>query len=204
MPKVIREIFGHLPDGAAIELVRLRGDNGFEVRLITYGAAIQSIFARIARGGLPMWCSAATASKAILRYGASSAHRRTLCQPDRQRHVRTGRRAVSIARQRRRQRAAWRAGRLRPKTWTITAIGEEPAPFVTLSYVSADGEEGYPGRLEDRNHLQHFRRHRTFGRILGGDRQADRRQPDQSQLLQSRRRRGRRRHSRSPRDDRGG
>ena len=37
-----REIFGHLPDGTAIEAVRLRGDNGFEVRLITYGAAMQS------------------------------------------------------------------------------------------------------------------------------------------------------------------
>ena len=34
------------------------------------------------------------------------------------------------------------------KAWTIAAIGEAPAPFVTLSYVSADGEEGYPGRLE--------------------------------------------------------
>ena len=34
------------------------------------------------------------------------------------------------------------------KPWTITAIGEKPAPFVTLSYVSPDGEEGYPGRLE--------------------------------------------------------
>ena len=34
------------------------------------------------------------------------------------------------------------------KAWTITAIGESPAPFVTLSYVSADGEEGYPGQLK--------------------------------------------------------
>jgi aldose 1-epimerase len=34
------------------------------------------------------------------------------------------------------------------KAWTITATGENPAPFVTLSYVSADGEEGYPGQLK--------------------------------------------------------
>ena len=34
------------------------------------------------------------------------------------------------------------------KPWTITAIGETPVPFVTLSYVSPDGEEGYPGRLK--------------------------------------------------------
>jgi aldose 1-epimerase len=34
------------------------------------------------------------------------------------------------------------------KPWTITAMGETPVPFVTLSYISADGEEGYPGRLK--------------------------------------------------------
>src|SRR5216683_23091 len=44
MPKVVREVFGHLPDGTAIEMVRLHGDSGFEVRLLTYGAALQSIF----------------------------------------------------------------------------------------------------------------------------------------------------------------
>src|SRR5262249_54281808 len=45
MPKVVREIFGQLPDGTAVEMLRMHGDRGFEVRLITYGAAIQSIFA---------------------------------------------------------------------------------------------------------------------------------------------------------------
>jgi aldose 1-epimerase len=45
MPKITRTIFGRLPDGTAIETVRLRGDHGFEVHLISYGAAIQSIFA---------------------------------------------------------------------------------------------------------------------------------------------------------------
>src|SRR3954452_16258576 len=44
IPKVTRENFGHLADGTAIEMVRLLGDNGFEVRIITYGAALQSIF----------------------------------------------------------------------------------------------------------------------------------------------------------------
>src|ERR1700688_4903190 len=34
------------------------------------------------------------------------------------------------------------------KNWTITTLGEKPAPFVTLSYDSPDGEEGYPGRLQ--------------------------------------------------------
>ena len=44
MPKVVREGFGHLPDGVACEMVKLHGDNGFEARIITYGAALQAIF----------------------------------------------------------------------------------------------------------------------------------------------------------------
>src|SRR4051812_37621115 len=44
-PKVTREIYGQLPDGTAVEIVHLRGDNGFEARIISYGAVIQSIFA---------------------------------------------------------------------------------------------------------------------------------------------------------------
>ena len=43
-PRALREGFGQLPDGGAAELVRLRGDNGFEARVISYGAAVQSIF----------------------------------------------------------------------------------------------------------------------------------------------------------------
>ena len=34
------------------------------------------------------------------------------------------------------------------KPWTDYGHRRKPAPFVTLSYVSADGEEGYPGRLK--------------------------------------------------------
>ena len=41
--KVTRENFGHMPDGTAIEMVRLFGDNGFEARIIGYGAALQAL-----------------------------------------------------------------------------------------------------------------------------------------------------------------
>src|ERR1700761_1082699 len=42
--KVTREVFGHLSDGTAIEMIRLHGDHGFEARIIGYGAALQSLF----------------------------------------------------------------------------------------------------------------------------------------------------------------
>jgi aldose 1-epimerase len=34
------------------------------------------------------------------------------------------------------------------KIWTLENFGENPYPFIELSYLSKDGEEGYPGNLE--------------------------------------------------------
>ncbi len=149
-PKVVREVFGHLPDGTAIEMVRLRGDNGFEVRLITYGAALQSLLrVRIAPGASPTSCSATMILRAISRFGASSAPPSDATP--------TGSPTAA---------SSWTAAGFNcPPTmapmrcmagwtasiashWTVTAVGENPAPFVTLSYLSPDGEEGYPGTLK--------------------------------------------------------
>ncbi len=149
MPKVAREVFGHLPDGTAIEMVRLRGDSGFEVRLITYGAALQSIFVpdragRLAdvvlgRDDLAGYLAVrrflgATVGRYANRIANGSfeldGHRFQLPTNDGANALHGG-----------------LAGFDR-KPWTITAVGENPAPFVTLSYVSPDGEEGYPGTLK--------------------------------------------------------
>jgi aldose 1-epimerase len=148
-PKVTRESFGHLPDGAAIEMVRLLGDNGFEVRVITYGAALQSIFApdragRLAdvvlgRDNLAGYLAVrrflgATIGRYANRIANGSfeldGHRFQLPTNDGANALHGG-----------------LAGFDR-KPWTITAIGESPAPFVTLSLLSLDGEEGYPGSLK--------------------------------------------------------
>jgi aldose 1-epimerase len=148
MPKVTRAIFGHLPDGVAIEMVRLRGDHGFEVRLITYGAAIQAILVpdrsgRVAdvvlgRDDLGGYLAVrrflgATIGRYANRIANGSfeldGHRFQLPTNDGANALHGG--LIGFDR----------------KCWSITGIGEDPAPFVTLSYVSADGEEGYPGRL---------------------------------------------------------
>jgi len=42
-PNVVREFFGGLPDGRAVERVVLRGAGGFEAHIITYGAALQAL-----------------------------------------------------------------------------------------------------------------------------------------------------------------
>lgn len=146
--KIDREIFGHLPDGTAIESVRLRGDNGFEARVISYGAALQAILAPDRAGRL---ADVVLGREDLAGYVAL---RRFL-------GATVGRYANRIAG------GAFELDGVRfqlptndganalhgglagfdRKPWTINAIGEDPAPFVTLSYVSVDGEEGYPGQL---------------------------------------------------------
>ena len=206
-PRVVREVFGHLPDGSAVEMVRLRGDNGFEARIITYGAAVQS---HVRPGSRRTACRCGARPGRSCRLCRGSAlpwrHRRALCQPHRRAAASSSTAtAFNCPPMTAPTRCMAASTASIARTGRITAIGEKPAPFVTLSYVSA----GRRGRLSrpahHQPHLQHFRRHGAFGRVLRGDRQADRRQPDQSQLLQPRRRRGRRRrHSRPPPHHRGG
>jgi aldose 1-epimerase len=149
MPRVTRDLFGHLPDGTAIEMVRLCGDNGFEVRLITYGAAIQSMLVPDRAGRLAdvvLGRADLEGYLAVRRFLGATVGRYAnriangSFELDGQRFqlpTNDGPNALH----------GGLAGFDR-KPWTITGIGESPAPFVTLSYVSADGEEGYPGRLK--------------------------------------------------------
>ena len=149
MPKVVRESFGHLPDGTASEMVKLRGDNGFEARIITYGAALHSIFAPdraghladvvLGRDRLEGYVAARRFLGATIgRYANRIANGNFELDGNRFRlTTNDGDNALH----------GGLAGFDR-KSWTITATGEHPAPFVTLSYVSPDAEEGYPGRLQ--------------------------------------------------------
>jgi aldose 1-epimerase len=146
--KVVREVFGHLPDGTAIELIRLFGDNGFEARVISYGAALQSLFVpdragRVAdvvlgRDDLEGYLGVRRFLGATVgRYANRIANGRfELDGKVFQLPTNDGANALHGG-----------FDGFDRKPWTVTATGEMPVPFVTLSYVSADGEEGYPGKL---------------------------------------------------------
>jgi aldose 1-epimerase len=147
--KVTRETFGHLADGTAIEIVRLHGSNGLEVRLITFGAAVQSIFAPDRDGRLAdvvLGREDLAGYLAVRRFLGATVGRYA-------NRIANGTFELDGARFQLPTNDGANAlhGGLSGfdrKPWTITAIGESPAPFVTLSYVSADGEEGYPGTLK--------------------------------------------------------
>ena len=49
-PRLARDLFGKLPDGSVVERVVLRGEGGFEARIITFGAALQALITSDADG----------------------------------------------------------------------------------------------------------------------------------------------------------
>ena len=48
--RIARDVFGRLPDGRAVDRVVLRGENGFEARIIALGASLQALIAPDAAG----------------------------------------------------------------------------------------------------------------------------------------------------------
>lgn len=147
-PKIVRESFGQLADGSAVEMVRLRGEGGFEVRLITYGAALQSIFVPDRGGRLAdvvLGRDDLAGYVAVRRFLGATVGRYA-------NRIANG--SFELDGKRFQLPANDGANALHGglngfdrKNWSITAIGEDPAPFVTLSHVSPDGEESYPGEL---------------------------------------------------------
>src|SRR5260363_163642 len=50
--RITKDVFGSLPDGRDVERVTLRGADGFEARIITYGAALQALLVPDAQGAV--------------------------------------------------------------------------------------------------------------------------------------------------------
>jgi aldose 1-epimerase len=144
-----RDVFGHLADGRVVERVTLRGQAGFEARILSYGATLQALMVPD-RGGR---CEDVMLGHDDL---AGYVEGRGFFG------VTVGRYANRIANSRfmldgREVRLAANDG---PHSlhggpdgfdrhlWQITGLGDQGGPYVTLSHVSADGEACYPGRLD--------------------------------------------------------
>ncbi|KRP89072.1 aldose epimerase [Bradyrhizobium yuanmingense] len=148
---ITRDVFGTLPDGREVERVVLRGEGGFEARIISYGAVLQALIAPDANGGYDDVVLGHDAFAGYLaerkflgatvgRYANRIAKGQFSLQGETvQLAVNNGPNALH--------------GGLEGfdrKLWEIAEIDEGAEPAVTLTYVSPHGEESYPGRLDVR------------------------------------------------------
>ena len=149
--RIARDVFGTLPDGRAVERVVLRGEAGFEARIITFGAAIQALIVPDAEGHCDDIVLGYDDLDGFLRerkfFGATIGRYAN--------RIGNGRfeldgNLVQLATNNGPNALHGGPNGFDRKLWQITDIGAAPEPFVKLNYVSPDGEENYPGRLDVR------------------------------------------------------
>lgn len=149
--RAVCDIFGHRRDGAPIERVTLRGARGFEVAVITLGAAIQALRAPDREGRCadivlghdelaPYLAERRFFGATIGRYANRIAGGRFELD---------GRRIQLPLNDGPNSLHGGPAGFDR-QLWRIEALDGGPAPSVTLSHASPEGEGGFPSALSAR------------------------------------------------------
>ena len=149
--RLAREPFGTMPDGRAVERVVLRGADGFEARIITFGATLQALMVPDADGhcaDVVLGYDDLAGYVAERRmFGATVG--RFANRIANARYVLDGKTIQLTANNGLNALHGGPEGFDR-KLWQIVALDDGDTPGVTLAYTSADGEEGYPGRLDTR------------------------------------------------------
>jgi aldose 1-epimerase len=141
-----RALFGILPDGGRVEAITLANGRGMRVRIITYGASIQSVLAPDRQGRLADVTLGHAALQPYLAqpqyFGATvgrvanriAAGRFTLDGRDYRVPVNNGPNALHGG-----------PNGFDKANWSIA--GEGPGASVTLHHISPDGDQGFPGTL---------------------------------------------------------
>jgi aldose 1-epimerase len=146
---IARDVFGLLPDGRAVERVTLRAPNGFEARIITYGATLQALMVPDAVGFCDDVVLGHDNLEAYLgnrrffgatvgRYANRIANARFVLDGE----------TVQLAANNGPNALHGGLDGFDRQLWQVSEISAGAQPRVTLRYVSAHGEEGYPGRLD--------------------------------------------------------
>lgn len=144
---LIREIFGTLANGDAVEAVTLTNNNGLTVKIITYGASIQSVCVPDAQG---QFADVTTGYATLDEYVAKpqffgSTVGRVANRIAGARFLLDGTEVVVPANDGTNSLHGGDVG-FDKINWTITAC-DEAALSVTLSHISPDGDQGFPGNL---------------------------------------------------------
>src|SRR5258708_22825539 len=151
LARIDRAPFGVMPDGAVVERVTLRGADGFEACIITHGAALQSLKARDRAGhsedvvlghdDLDGYLAARRFFGATIgRYANRIAGARFMLAGT----------AIQLDANNGANMLHGGYEGFDRKLWRIAELAAEPEPPLVLAYTSADGEGGFPGRLDVR------------------------------------------------------
>ena len=147
--RVARDVFGLLRDGRAVERVTLRAPNGFEARIITYGAMLQALMVPdvvgfcddvvLGHDNLEAYLGNRRFFGATVgRYANRIANARFVLDGE----------AVQLAANNGPNALHGGLDGFDRQLWQVAEVEAGAQPRVTLRYVSAHGEEGYPGRLD--------------------------------------------------------
>ncbi|MBV8919557.1 aldose epimerase family protein [Bradyrhizobium sp.] len=149
--RVERAPFGAMPDGRTVERIILRGAHGFEAGIIPYGAAVQSLKVPDRAGGIDdivLGHDAFDGYLARRQYFGATVGR----YANRIAGARFSIDGTQVTLDANNGPNALHGGLegFDRKLWRIESVAEQGEPAVVLTYVSADGECGYPGRLDVR------------------------------------------------------
>ncbi|PAA64278.1 hypothetical protein BOX15_Mlig013452g3 [Macrostomum lignano] len=145
----VSELFGRTSDGREVQKIVLRSPGGFEAHVLTYGAALQSLYC-------PSRNPCDPPTDVVLGYDTVQGYESCPCyfgfvvgrQPgrvkDAQFSLPGGDQPVSVTRNHGRHSLHGGERGLTRAVWNIDNLGEDS---VTLSLLSKDGEDGYPGNL---------------------------------------------------------
>ena len=144
-----RQPFSSLPDGRVVERVVLRAEDGLKAHVITYGAALQALIVPDVEGRCEDVVLGYDDLDGYLRkrrfFGATvGRYANRIANAS---FVLEGE-AVRLAANNGPHALHGGPDGFDRQLWQITDIGDAAQPYVALAYVSADGEEGYPGRLD--------------------------------------------------------
>ncbi|MFO6445900.1 aldose epimerase family protein [Erythrobacter sp. NE805] len=147
-PGAHRSLFGHLPDGRAVEAVTLVSSRGISATILAYGATLQSVIVPGRDGVLAdVTLGHATLQEYLAQpqyFGSSvgrvanriAGGRFILDGQNYQVPCNNGLNALHGG-----------PGGFDKALWTILEVAAEPEPRVVLAHVSPDGDEGFPGEL---------------------------------------------------------
>jgi aldose 1-epimerase len=146
---IMKEPFGKTPDGKSVDIYTLRNTNGLEARIMTYGGALVSLKTPDRNGTIGdiiLGCDTldgymkqtAYFGALIGRYGNRIGHGKfTLDGVNYQLDVNDHGNTLHGGSQ-----------GFDKRVWTAKAMPTDRGPSLELTYVSKDGEEGFPGKLK--------------------------------------------------------